>query len=369
MTLPIPSTPDRTELRIGWIMPPFVHELPLDAASDEEAAQELYELACDVLPNSGQDARLAFAQLLGAQVVELKSDGALYAGLCFLEIEGAITASTILVTQFEHDLPEADPDERLRDTLDEAYPQDEVFPVTLPCGAAVTRVAVAALHVQDADDGTTVNLPRNVIQTYVPLPGTAELLLFELSLFTPEGWDTHSELFAEVLRTIDWATDAEIAQHRHPQQPAHEALLPEPETQELLRRQSSQLLDVMAVRRALDERYDQLASLTCDDCSARGLHSSCVAQHRWRIQGLDEDSARNALTGAATYLSDMGWTHLWQGTEGAMTLTAEQAAAPETSLVTPGIRMSAVFQDGTCTVAVTTKCPRENATSAPTPFG
>ncbi|MGW2344704.1 hypothetical protein [Streptomyces sp. NPDC001661] len=369
MTTTTPSALAPAELRIGWIMPPFVHELPLDAASDEEAAQELYELACDVLPDREQDTRLAFAQLLGTQVVELKNDGALYAGLCFLEIEGVITASTVLVTQIEHDLPEADAHERLRGTLEEAYPQDEVFPVALPCGAAVTRVAATPIPVQDADDGTTVKLPRNVIQTYVPLPGTPELLLFELSLFTLEGWDTHSELFAEILRTIDWATDAEIAQQRQPQQLVHETQLPELGTQDLLRGQSNRLLEAMAGRGTLDENYDQLTSLTCDDCSARGLLSSCVARHLWRIRGLDEASARNTVADVATYLGDQGWTVSQQEGEASMALAAEQATAPESSLGTTGIRMSAVFEDGTCTVTVTTKCAREAATSVPTPFG
>ncbi|WP_306323348.1 MULTISPECIES: hypothetical protein [unclassified Streptomyces] len=369
MTVPASYTAPPTELRIGWIMPPFMHELPLDAASDEEAAEDLYELACDVLPDSGQDARLTFAQLLGAQVVELKNDGALYAGLCFLEIEGAITASTILVTQFEHDLAEDDTDEQLRRTVEEAFPKDDVFPVTLPCGAAVTRVAMAPLPVRDADDGTTVNLPRNIIQTYVPLPGTAELLLFELSLFTPGGWDVHSELFAEVLRTIDWATDAEIAQETHPPQPAYEAVLPDPETQEQLRRQSSRLLDAIVGSGTFEDGGTELATVTCDDCSTRGLRSLCTARHRWSVQGLEETSARDALSRVATYLSGQGWAFSQEETGDAVTLTAERATAPEPGLAALGIRIHVVFQESTCSVAVSTKCHSEAIASTPTPFG
>lgn len=215
-----PAAVEPSELRVGWIMPPFVHELPLDAVSDDEAGQELYELSQDLLPGSSQDDQLALAQLLGAQLIELKSADGIYAGMCFLEVEGIDTLSTVLVTQFAHDLDEEDGAEQLLRTVETAYPHDEVFPVKLPCGPAVTRVAQVPVSVRDADDGGTADLPRGLLQTYVPLPGTTELLLFELSVFTPQGWETHSELFAEILRTIDWATDMEVAQYTSAHQPA-----------------------------------------------------------------------------------------------------------------------------------------------------
>lgn len=57
-----PSPQQRASgLRIGWIMPPFLHELPVNAVDDEAAADQLYTLVTELLPDHPPEYQYRFA--------------------------------------------------------------------------------------------------------------------------------------------------------------------------------------------------------------------------------------------------------------------------------------------------------------------
>ncbi|MGW0550024.1 hypothetical protein [Streptomyces altiplanensis] len=362
-----------TELRIGWIMPPFFHELPLDAQNDEEAASRLHDLALAVLPDHSVEDQFIFASLLGSQVVEMVEAGVQYAGLCFLEHEGHATASTVVMTQLpmniEADGEGEDEISTLLNTLMRGYPRDEVFQSDLPCGPAVSRIGASAFSVQETRTGVTRSVDRNIIQTYVPLPNTAEMLLFELSAFTPDGWDLHSEVFAEILRTIDWASDAEVAARAalttQGKPVPHDGM--DDETRQRLRWHSSRVLESAAVRGRFLQSHDRLSVTACTDCWGKGLQSACTAQHNWRMDSLTPDQLSNALSGVLNHFGGQGW-QVEDGRQRGYVVVSEPQVVGR---ATPACDISASVDStaGSLTVEVSFGCRRQVHTAVTSDFG
>ncbi|WP_155054836.1 hypothetical protein [Streptomyces blattellae] len=204
-------------LHIGWIQPDFVHDLPLavDDADDLDAtADRLYELARDLLPHRAPTEQHTLARLLIQSVGQLIGADAVYAGLCLIEHEGEPSVSSLAVTHTPR-LPgdEEQACELMAEALGERFPDDEVGIIELPQLRAVSRIARdwIALPAEIAPDGQTHQVPRNLIQVFLPLPRVPELLTFELSSISENAWALHSQLFAEILRSIDWTTDQELA--------------------------------------------------------------------------------------------------------------------------------------------------------------
>jgi hypothetical protein len=201
-------------VHVGWIMPPFIHELPVDAADADLAASRLKDIALEFLPDRSEEDQYLFALLLGNQLEPMTAAQVIYAGLCFLEKDGQPTASTITVSQMQHGEDEETLLPTIEQTLATRYRHDEVQQSELPCGPCVTRLGSAPFLFENPLTGETQRVDRTLIQVYVPIPGSSELMTFELSVHSPDGWDLHSELFAEILKTIDWTTDEEIDQQR-----------------------------------------------------------------------------------------------------------------------------------------------------------
>jgi hypothetical protein len=201
-------------VHVGWIMPPFMHELPVDANDSDDAARRLKDIAVAVLPNRGEEDQYTFALQLGNQLEPMKAAGVTYAGLCFLEVNGEPTTSTITVSQVAHGQDEATLLPTIEKTLSLRYRHDEIQQSTLPCGRCITRIGPAPFQFEDVRTGETQRVERTLLQVYLPLPDTGEMMIFELSVPSAEGWDLHSDLFAEILKTVDWTTDEEIAQQQ-----------------------------------------------------------------------------------------------------------------------------------------------------------
>lgn len=309
----IPGVPPSSNLRAGWLMPPFFHELPLDAPDADTAAERLYTIATTVLPDHSTDDQYAFALLLAAQVEPMAEGNVISAGMCFLEAEGKPTASTVQVAQLPHESQDNEIIATLLETLRGAYPRDEVEETSLPCGPAVTRIGPAPFAVENTETGEVQPVHRNVIQTYVPMPGTSEMLLFELGVFSAEGWDLHSEVFAEILKTIDWASDEEVREAQllatqSGAQASTETDFDEGVKAEL-RALSEQLENACADagQAHLTREDERLSGVTCPDCWAKGLRSACVARYAWRADGTSAETVCTVLPDAATRFEGLGW--------------------------------------------------------------
>ncbi|MFI7094955.1 hypothetical protein [Streptomyces lydicus] len=298
-----------SKLNVGWIMPPFVHELPVTATDDETAAEQLHALVTEILPEHPPEFQYRFALGISAQLEPMAAADVIYAGLCLLEVEERPSFSTIVVSQVRHD--SKDDAELLRTTqgaLERKFPDDEYRTVELTCGGALMR-AGASEFVIDADwsaSGRELLVQQLQMQAYVPLPGTDEMLIFELSSPAGADWGLHTELFHEVLNTIDWGTDQEIADYRAMRQSAPTTLEADESATKELYWHSSRLLDALAVRGRMSGG-ERVSSITCQECWEKGLRTSCSATHEWQINFPPETDTSHILSRVSQFSASLGW--------------------------------------------------------------
>ncbi|MFK0293894.1 hypothetical protein ACIQU6_25970 [Streptomyces sp. NPDC090442] len=306
-----PQQRQATKLHIGWIMPPFVRELPVNAVDDEAAATQLHALVTDLLPDHPAEYQYRFALGLSAQLEPMAEADVIYAGLCPLEVDERPGLSTLVVSQVAHDAEnETAALRKTRETLERKYPDDDFQSVELTCGTALLRVGTSSyvISAEWSVSGRELPVSQSQMQGYIPLPGTAEMLIFELTSQAGEDWDLHVELFREILNTVDWGTDLEIADYRTmrsaPSVPA--SVEPAEAVKKALYRCSSRLLDAVALRGRVGGP-DSLAAITCEGCWGKGLRTPCSAKHVWHIDLVPGSALPAALSRVVAAFSDNGW--------------------------------------------------------------
>ncbi|MEV5597352.1 hypothetical protein [Streptomyces sp. NPDC052496] len=360
---PSPVRP-RSRLHIGWIMPPFVHELPVDAPDADAAAERLHALATELMPEHSAEDQYRFALGIGAQLEAMIEADVIYAGLCFLDVDERPSASTIMVSQVEHD--STDDEELLRVTrelLERKHPDDEYRTVELPCGPALTRIGSMAFLINGEWSPTGQELPvqQSQIQVYIPLPGTRDMLVFSLDCPSPEAWELHSELFAEILKTVDWGTDQEIEDYRAMRQSAPVAAAePDAAVQQELFWHSSRLLDAVALRARM-VGGEQTTSVTCEACWSKGLRSACSARHGWRLEDVPPADLASALSRIDSAFSSQGWQVEPADHGAGLRARAGEAAAERSSGYS--FTLTADAASGTFSVEVSSACERISVAS------
>ncbi|MEU5238636.1 hypothetical protein ACH4UR_27055 [Streptomyces lydicus] len=314
-------------------MPEFVRELPVNATETDAVADSLYTLATDLMPEHSAAEQFRFALGVGAQLEAMAEADVIYAGLCFLEVEGRPTASTILVSQVEHDgEDEAAVLRTTREALERKHPDDDFRTVELPCGPALSRVGSSGfvMAAEASPTGREELIPQSEIQVFVPLPDTSEMLIFELASPSPDGWDLHSELFAEILKTIDWGTDQEIEEYRTMRQAAPVTAEPDDAVKQEIFWHSSRLMDAAALR-GTPGGGQQINALTCESCWEKGLRSPCSATHSWRIENAAPEGLQDVLTRVTAVFSAGGWRSERTGASGSVRVWATESAPPRSS--------------------------------------
>ncbi|MBA4864452.1 hypothetical protein H1V43_24480 [Streptomyces sp. PSKA54] len=326
MTESTTATPDsemeKSRLHVGWVIPPFFHELPVDTDDADEAAERLYETVKKVLASGTDDERVRMFVTYAAIVGELRDAGAVYAGFCAMDMGGRPSTASIAVyrTPLQNITAEDVLSEALT-ALQRAYPDDDVRISALPCGKgearAVVRIGDApfTLAPEASPTGQPLEVPRGQIQVYVPLPNDADMLVFELSTPCMEDWDFYSELFATIVRTLDWATEeeAQMAAALSQAQPVPE-VAPDPALVQELYVHSSRVLDSLGVRGRMDEG-NAVSAVTCADCWSKGLRSVCTARHHWQIDDVEEALLAIAVGRLDETFQGQGWLKL-SGTPG-----------------------------------------------------
>lgn len=338
LTTAAPAT-EPFALHVGWVVPPFFHELPLGTDDADEAAEQLYETVHKVMPGGTDQDRFRMFVTYAGIIDDLRNAGAVYAGFCNLDFDGRPSTATVAVYRMPlHDITAEDVLSEALSGLRRAYPDDDVRLSTLPSGKgdseAVVRIGQApfTLTAEASPTGEPLEVPRGQIQVYIPLPNNADLLAFELSTPCMEDWDFYSELFATIVRTLDWATEeqAEMEAALSRAQPVPD-VAPDPAVVRELYSVSSRVLDGLGVRGRMDEG-NVVSSVTCADCWSKGLTTVCTARHLWQVDGVEDAQLAVAVGRLDESFQGQGWLKL-AGTPGeSVSLAADSGTGHRVSV-------------------------------------
>ncbi|MFC4497661.1 hypothetical protein ACFPA8_26375 [Streptomyces ovatisporus] len=379
-----PATDSPRELHVGWLMPSFFHPLPLDITEPDELADRIVELATTVLADRGSDEQHFFAQMMLRQTAQLIEAEAEYAGMCFVEHEDEPTMATVLVNRVPS--PEESVEEAataIKSLLQRRYPLDDVQSGTLALDNTPAVIRTGTLEVsvpaELSPDGKAQILRQGVIQTYVPLPGQGETMVFELNTPSPNAWEMYTEMFDAVLGTLDWATDEELAEQREleriaalPAQPEPAVSTARPEAAPLdqasvttVRHHSSLILGAVGMRGPMAEGTDQLVAVACDTCHSKGLTSGCTVRHHWEMTRLAPDVLQEMLVAARSRLTRAGLK------EDSAADSQVVLSAPNVSAAPRGCSVTLTADSGRSTLIdhVATGCSRRSATGVADDFG
>lgn len=359
----------RSELHVGWIMPPFFRELPVDAEDVDEAGERLGELVRTVLAQGSEDDQITMFALYLQITAQLADLGAEYAGFCLLDMDGRPSTATVAV--YRMPLDDTTAGEALAQAfsaLRRAYPDDDVQISSLPAGRgdtqAVVRIGDApfTLAPEASPSGEPLTVVRGQIQVYIPLPNDRDMLVFELSTPCMQDWDLYSELFATIIRTLDWATEeeAEMAAALSRVQPVAE-VTPDPAVVQDLYAHSSLVLDGLGVRGRMDEG-NAVSAVTCVECWSKGLTSACTARHQWQMDDVEEAVLAGAITKLDRAFQTQGWLKVSGTPDQSVSLAADGGQ---------GTRVDATLLVGRrrLVVEVVAPCTRTVRGSGDTVFG
>ncbi|WP_329275821.1 hypothetical protein [Streptomyces sp. NBC_01451] len=199
----VASAVDGEGVHVRWIMPEGFFELPMDVESIDELADELIELAAQVMPKGTSDMQYQWAALCAGNYDAFVEGGVQYSGFVVTEVEETRCTATVHVSIT--DIAEEARFSPVRATADalSALGQGEVAEISLPCGPAVSCIGArqATIDASLAPSGQAEPFWTSFIQVHVPLPNGTVIVL-EMVTPSPEGWDVFSSMFAGVLKSL-----------------------------------------------------------------------------------------------------------------------------------------------------------------------
>ncbi|QES43192.1 hypothetical protein DEJ49_21355 [Streptomyces venezuelae] len=202
-TSEISTGTDGALVNVRWVMPEGFFELPTEADSIEDLADQLIELAKEIIPKGTADMQYQWAAMCIATYDELVETGVQYAGFVITEVDG--TRCTANVNLSLVDLAEEARLSPVQSTVKalRALGHGDVDEILLPCGPAVSWVGTrqAVIEAALAPSGRDEPFWTSFINVQVPLfNGTAVVL--EMTTPTQEGWDVFSSMFAGVAKSL-----------------------------------------------------------------------------------------------------------------------------------------------------------------------
>ncbi|MFJ9695323.1 hypothetical protein [Kitasatospora sp. NPDC101183] len=182
---------------------------PAALAAADELAGHLAEVADELFAAAGSEVRRDFAVVAGTLADALRDSGAVYAGVCALESEGRRSDAALVVSLARHPLPITG----LATELATVRRHAEVWTVLLPAGPAAVLVEGRTVPVPGplAADGQRRWVVTSAVQAFVPLPDGGTVLCVQLSTAQPEDWELYTEAFAELLKSVQFGWDGELA--------------------------------------------------------------------------------------------------------------------------------------------------------------
>ncbi|MDH6706931.1 hypothetical protein P3T27_003658 [Kitasatospora sp. MAA19] len=182
---------------------------PATAAAAEELTGHLAEVAEELFSGTGPEPRRDFA-VISATLADLVHDaGAVYAGVCALDVDGRASDAALVVSLARHPLPIT----ALATELATVRRHAEVWTVLLPAGPAAVLVEGRTVPVPGplSADGQRRWVVTSAVEAFVPLPDGATVLCVQLSTAQPEDWELYTQAFAELLKSVQFGWDGEAA--------------------------------------------------------------------------------------------------------------------------------------------------------------
>ncbi|MFJ8827285.1 hypothetical protein ACIREE_36660 [Streptomyces sp. NPDC102467] len=300
-----------SSLYVGWQVPDFFHHLPVRAADHDELVDEIADLASELFPGRSREEQFDVAVMFLAQTAGLIDAGAQYAGMCFVDFDGRPSMATVTAQRVEREPGDVrGVAEALAGRLARHAPEDDVEVAELACGPVVLRSGVAPLIVpaEVSPDSVVHTVPRRFAQAHIPLPDDLSVQMLELSTLSVDDWDAYAQMFAQILDTVEWATDDELQAAR--EQRASEAELDD-EARLTLAAVSSRLWDLISAQQSgigMSPELDRMRMGFCSACRAAGDPEPCEPEHRWVLAPVDAAEAEQLVARVRGPLVAESWS-------------------------------------------------------------
>ncbi|MFG3051558.1 hypothetical protein ACGFZP_11515 [Kitasatospora sp. NPDC048239] len=178
---------------------------PATGAAAAELTAHLAEVAEELFSGTGPAPRRDLAVIAASLADVITDSGVVYAGVSALEVDGRAADATLVVSLARHPLPVTG----LATELATLRRHAEVWTVLLPAGPANVLVEGRSVPVPGplAADGLRRWVVTSVVEAFVPLPDGVSVLCVQLSTAQPQDWELYTEVFAELLKSVQFGWD------------------------------------------------------------------------------------------------------------------------------------------------------------------
>ncbi|CAN3984308.1 hypothetical protein [Kitasatospora purpeofusca] len=178
---------------------------PATGAAAAELTAHLAETAEELFSGTAPADRREFALIAAALADVVTASGAVYAGVAAVQVDGRAADATLVVSLARHPLPITG----LATELATVRRHAEVWTVLLPAGPAAVLVEGRSVPVPGplAADGVRRWAVTSVVEAFVPLPDGASVLCVQLTTAQPQDWELYTDVFAELLKSVQFGWD------------------------------------------------------------------------------------------------------------------------------------------------------------------
>ncbi|RAJ30350.1 hypothetical protein K353_06498, partial [Kitasatospora sp. SolWspMP-SS2h] len=186
------------------VVPPAFHTLTVRGSGNALSAH-LAETAEEVFSGGTPAERNDFAVVAAMLAERFAAADVAYAGVGALLVNGRRSRVSLVVSTVRC----AQPIQDLAVDLSTERPYAEVWTVLLPSGPAALLVetrAVPALK-ELRDESPSGRVVSTAVEAFLPMPDGATVLTVQLTTSDTEDWDVYTEVFADLLCTVQLAWD------------------------------------------------------------------------------------------------------------------------------------------------------------------
>ncbi|GLW73602.1 hypothetical protein Kpho02_59010 [Kitasatospora phosalacinea] len=196
------STGSGVEARL--VVPPAFHTLTVRGSGNALSAH-LAETAEEVFSGASPAERNDFAVVAALLAEQFAAADVAYAGVGALLVNGRRSRVSLVVSTVRCSQPIQD----LAVDLSTERPYAEVWTVLLPAGPAALLVETRAVPTlkELRDESPSGRVVSTVAEAFLPMPDGATVLTVQLSTSDAEDWDAYTEVFADLLCTVQLAWD------------------------------------------------------------------------------------------------------------------------------------------------------------------